>query len=298
MPLIVFFLLWGVTWGVILSGVVGILPGAPPSPVGTLTGQLVTGALVLAMVWLSRGTSVPVPDAPRAAVRRDTWGLLGYLALVVLGGWALGLPTHLASVGLHDATRHEWAQQTPTSVVAWATYYGALGVVGPLAWAYRRGDRAATLLLRFRRPAVWVPYCLIGAALTIVGTAGTGFYHAGWRAHAITVVVFSFGTFLPVMVLIQALIAPRLVALSRSWSLGVVAAGLVYGAYHLGEFYLTWSTPSHAILSICWAYQFAYFGVLKAVTTLRTGNAWIHIFNTHVPHLTEAEAVGQVFDLG
>lgn len=298
MPLIAFFVVWGVSWLVILSETFGTLPGAPPTPVSTLVGQLVTGALVLLLVWLSRGAPTPTAVAPPAGLRRETLGLIGYLAMVVLGGHWLGLGTHLASVGLHDATRLAWSHQTPASVVAWAAYYGFLGVVAPLIWAYRRGDRAAALLLAFRQPRVWVPYCALSAVVTIVGTAGPGFYETGWRAHLVTIAVFGFGTFLPVMVMIQCLIAPRLVAIFGSLSAGLVGAGLVYGAYHLGEYYLTWTTPRHAVLSACWSYQFAYFGVLKAITTLRTANAWIHVFNTHVPHLTEAEAVGQVFDLG
>jgi hypothetical protein len=39
---------------------------------------------------------------------------------------------------------------------------------------------------------------------------------------------------------------------------------------HSGEFFLAW-TPEDALLSRCWAYQFAYFGVLNAITTLPTG---------------------------
>ncbi len=61
---------------------------------------------------------------------------------------------------------------------------------------------------------------------------------------------------------------------------------------------LTWTTPAYAALSFCWVFQFAHFGVRKSITSIQTGNAWIHIINTHVPHLTEAEAVGQVLGLG
>ncbi len=43
--------------------------------------------------------------------------------------------------------------------------------------------------------------------------------------------------------------------------------------------------------------QFSFYGVLKALTTLRTRSAWIHIFNTHMPHLAEAPALAEVFGL-
>jgi hypothetical protein len=34
---------------------------------------------------------------------------------------------------------------------------------------------------------------------------------------------------------------------------------------------------------------------MNALTTLRTRSAWIHIFNTHMPHLAEAPALAEVF---
>ena len=81
---------------------------------------------------------------------------------------------------------------------------------------------------------------------------------------------------------------------AKSWVSGAVLAGLVYGVYHSGEFYFAWRSPAEAAVSLAWMLQFAYFGVLKAITTLRTGSAWIHIFNTHMPHLAEAPEVMRV----
>jgi hypothetical protein len=43
--------------------------------------------------------------------------------------------------------------------------------------------------------------------------------------------------------------------------------------------------------------QVAFWGLVKAITTLRTGNAWMHIATTHTIHLAEAPAVAQTFSI-
>lgn len=292
-----FFTVWVVTWLVILTRL-DALPGAPPQPLQFLGGEIVTGLAVVALLWLARREPVPVQEGPVRTARLELAVLLCYLAAVVgLGHW-WGLRTHVASVGLHAATAHEWQQQTPLSLVAWAAYYGVFGVLLPLGvMARRRLGSTSNLLLRWRRPHVWVPYAGVTAIVGVVGTADASFYGLPASAYLIAALLFTAGTFLPVMVLTQSLIAPRCALVAGSWPFGAVLAGLVYGAYHSGEFFLAWTTPQDALLSCCWVYQFAYFGVLKAITTLRTGNAWLHIFNSHAPHLGEAAAVADVFGM-
>jgi hypothetical protein len=152
-----------------------------------------------------------------------------------------------------------------------------------------------SLLLSFPEPQKWVPYSLIAALISLGGFVGRAYFKLPLWGHLLTFVLFSLGTFIPVMILIQSLLAPRLAILARSWIGGAVLAGAAYGLYHSREFYLEWGSLSQVTVSLAWIMQLAFFGVLKAVSTLRTGNAWIHIFNTHLPHLTEAPEVLRIF---
>ncbi|MGH9602958.1 MAG: hypothetical protein ACRD24_11285, partial [Terriglobales bacterium] len=196
---------------------------------------------------------------------------------------------------LSPGTLHVWSQQTPHSLMLWAAYFFAAGVVLPLlffvgVWRYSW----RSLLLGFPEPKKFVPYAIVTAMLSLSAFVKPEFFRLPLRGHGLALLLFSLGTFLPVMVLTQSLLAPRLAILSKSWVSGSVLSGLVYGLYHSGEFYFAWGTSSETAVSLSWMMQFAYFGVLKAVTTLRTGSAWLHIFNTHMPHLAEAPELMRV----
>ena len=301
LPLVLFLAAWAASWWVLLRAGEAPLHGAPPDPARFLTGELIAAALVLLLWPLTRGLPGGA-ELARPSVRRpaaEALGLVGYLLLVVGVGQALGLRTHLASVGLHAATHEVYQQHTAATVLAWCAWYGILGAAVPYAWfRFARGASHRELLLGFPRPLRLVPYALVTAAMGISAFAGPDFFRLPVGAHLLAVAVFAVGTFLPVMLLTQSLIVPRLALATGSTATAAVLGGLVYGLYHAGEFFMSWTTPQAALLSACWTFQFAFFGFLKALTTLRTGSAWVHIFNTHAPHLAEAPAVARVFGLG
>ncbi len=292
--LIGFSLLWVLSWVVILGDAGNSLPHAPPDRVRFLFGELFTGATVLVLIAMTRKRA-PVDHRSDLGVRNagaETIGLLLYLGLVIVLGARMGLRAHVASVGLSPGTLHAWSQQTFASLLLWAGYFFIAGVVAPLLFFVMvRRYSLRSLLLSFPEPKKWIPYAAITAMLSASAFVKPEFFQLPLRGHGLALLLFSLGTFLPVMVLTQSLLAPRLAILARSWVSGSVLAGLVYGLYHSGEFYFAWSTSTQAMVSLAWMLQFAYFGVLKAVTTLRTGSAWIHIFNTHMPHLAEAPEV-------
>lgn len=289
--LISFSLLWVLSWGVILSDAGLSLPHAPPDRLRFLFGEVFTGTTVLVLIAMTRKRP-PVDHRSDLGVRNagaEAIGVLLYLGLVIALGARLGLHTHVASVGLTPGTLHAWSQQTSASLWLWAGYFSIAGVVVPLLFfVFVRRYSLRSLLLGFPEPKKWIPYAVITAVLSASAFVKPDFFQLPLRGHAVALLLFSLGTFLPVMVLTQCLLAPRLAILAKSWVSGAVLAGLVYGFYHSGEFYFAWSTSTQAMVSAAWMLQFAYFGVLKAVTTLRTGSAWLHIFNTHMPHLAEA----------
>lgn len=296
--LVAFGLVWVSAWAVIAVDAGQALPGAPVDRLGFFIGQLATTMMVGVLLWLSRGQ--PAIDYRHELGVRRPWpealGVLVYLVVVVnVVGPALGLRSHVGAAGLDDHSRHAWQAQSAASLVGWAAFYFVFVAGVPLvAFRYRLGYSWRSLLLRFPRPRRWVPYAAVTGAMSLSGFVSPAYFAVPFWGHLATVAIFALGTFIPVMVLVQSILAPRLAILSGSWEGGAVLAGIAYGVYHLREFYLEWHTLPQVAVSLSWVTQIAFFGVLKAITTLRTGNAWLHIFNTHLPHLAEAPEVVRV----
>jgi len=289
-----FGLLWIASWVVLFT--TGALGGAPDHT-RFLGGEVVTAIIVAIGLFLARRTQAVAPDnLPIRQPGAELIGSLIYLVAILIAARWLGLRTHVASIGLTEATMHVWHEETVASILAWTAYFAVAGVVVPLGFSRLRGYDASTMLLRFPRGAGWIAYCIVAAVITLSAFTGRAFFELLPAAHLIAIVVFSLGTFLPVMVLIQSVIVPRLAIVTGSWISGAVLGGFIYGLYHSGEFFMDWSSDTW-LLSASWFMQFSFFGVLKALTTLRTRSAWIHIFNTHMPHLAEAPALAEVFGL-
>ncbi len=292
-----FTAVWVLSWVVILGDAGRTLPFAPPDRLRFLFGELFTGATVLVLIAMTRKRA-PVDHNSNLGIRapgKEAIGLFLYLMAVIAVGARLGLRTHVASVGLDPGTLHAWSLQTPASLKLWAGYFFVAGVIVPLVFfVLTLRYPLRSLLLGFPEPKKWIPYAAITAVMSLSAFVKPDFFRLSLEGHATALLILGLGTILPVMVLTQCLLAPRLAIVTRSWVSGSVLAGIVYGIYHSGEFYFAWSSPTEAAVSLSWMMQFAYFGVLKAMTTLRTGSAWIHIFNTHMPHLAEAPEVMRV----
>lgn len=206
--------------------------------------------------------------------------------------------THIAFVALDEGTRFIWGQQTPGSVVLWVGYNFVVYAVVPfLVFSRLRGYSLASMLLRFPRPRVWVPFAVVVGLLGFLPVVSPDYWATPISAHLLTLGLMTIGTFIPVMILTQSLIAPRLAVVFRSWVTGAVLAGLVYALFNANEFFLEWGSSSEILLSLAWVVQVAFWGVVKGLVTLSTGSAWLHIFVTHTIHLAEAPAVARVFGL-
>jgi hypothetical protein len=288
-----FVLLWLASWAALFT--TGALTSAPDHA-AFLGGEVVTALIVGIGLFLARG--IPAVTRDNLPIRQPaaelTGSLIYFLAILIAARW-LGLRTHIASIGLTEATTHVWHEETVGSILLWTAYFAVSCVLIPLVVFRLRGYQLSTLLLGFPRGARWIVYCIVAALISLGAFTGRAFFELPPTAHLLAIVVFSLGTFLPVMVLIQSVIVPRLAIVTGSWISGAVLGGLVYGIYHSGEFFMDWS--SDWLLSASWLMQFSFYGVLKALTTLRTRSAWIHIFSTHMPHLAEAPALAEVFGL-
>ena len=137
----------------------------------------------------------------------------------------------------------------------------------------------------------------------IIGTLGflpavtADYWTTPWTAHLLTLALFTLGSFLPIMITTQALLTPRLATLTGNWVTGAVLSALSYAALNITEGILGWGSTAEVLLSLAWVMQVAFWGLVKAITTLRTGNAWLHIATTHTIHLAEAPAVADTFGL-
>jgi hypothetical protein len=111
-----------------------------------------------------------------------------------------------------------------------------------------------------------------------------------------------FGTGLPIMIFIYAILLPCFLKLTGSVAATVVLGGVTYATIHLLESWTIYDTFTNGTLSVIFL-MFQYFGpgMIKSVLTLRTGNAWVHLLAYHVidPHVTvDTPNIVKVFKLG
>lgn len=298
------FLGFGAAWLISIAYVLttdrSVLPLSEQEPWWYVAGEIWAIVTVAALFRLSRGTP-PVDHRWGPTFHRpgaETIGLLIWTVLVLVVGYQFDIRTHIAFVGLGDEAQAIWDQQDITSTLVWCAFnFFALAVVPYVVFRYALGYSRASMLLTFPRPRVWVPFFVLVGVSSYLPVVTEGYFTTPVVAHLLTLVLFTLGSFLPIMILTQSLLAPRLALLTRSWVAGAVLSGLVYAGLNITDAFLAWESPAQAALSLAWAVQVAFWGVVKGVTTLRSGSAWLHIATTHTIHLSEAPAVATTFGL-
>jgi hypothetical protein len=305
--------------------VLAIADGALPFdwPAGatrTVAGRLVDANLALVEVllltaltcWLTRRRTVPdladrAPQRPAAA--RET------LLLLVYGAAGLGLGFVVARLagwhpfGLHLAGSiygtHEHVGRAES--VAWAGYNLVVYAIVPLLW-FRRRYSAEALNLRSgdrRADARLIAAILVIESLVQIVALDPALLDltAGQLAVGLplTFVLYLAGAVLPAMIFVYAILVPRFLRLTGSATTTVILGGLTYTALHIWDAWTVFSTPANAALSLLFL-LLTYFapGMFKTVLTLRTGNAWTHVWAYHAlaPHtLADTPHVVNVFHL-
>jgi hypothetical protein len=113
--------------------------------------------------------------------------------------------------------------------------------------------------------------------------------------------VFFLGTVLPTMVLIYAILLPRYLKLTGSYTVTVLLGGVTYAAMHLVEGWSVFGSPRDTALSLLFVFLgYTGPGMIKSFITLRTGNAWVHALGYHAvaPHVVaDAPLIAKVFAL-
>lgn len=268
-------------------------------------------ALIALVVWLTRHHAPPriverLPAGTDAA--RDVRMLLAYGALALLGGVALGqalgtdpISFHLAGTlfGSHD---HDLASRT--EALTWAGYNLVAYVAIPLLVFGRRSSPDALLLRSHDR---WNDLLVIGVVLLMesafqlvaLSVAITGLSPSQLLIGApLTFALYGIGTVLPTMIFVQALLVPRYLALTGSVPATVIVGGLTYAAMYFPEAWMTLTSLGNATLSLLFlAFVYAGPGMVKAVITVRTGNAWA--YHAVAPHtLIDTPLIVRIFGIG
>lgn len=267
--------------------------------------------LMVVTYFLTRRRAVPdisarAPVAPVAL--RETLLLWLYGAAVLTVGQVIGRRLFGEGIGLHlngslfGATR----VQSPAEVWTWAAYNFVFYAVVPYLFFRMRGYSHEALNLKSSNVAndtlVIVVVLALEAGLEL---AGRGLFALNGRqmlmGGLLSFVAHLFGTGLPVMVFIYAILFPRYLRLTGSAVTTVLLGALSYAALHIFEYWTVYDSPAHAALSVIFAVT-TFFGpgLIKSYLTLRTGNAWVHLWAYHAiaPHVTsDAPVVVKIFGI-
>ncbi|UMG93989.1 hypothetical protein [Nocardioides sp. TF02-7] len=267
--------------------------------------------LLMSIVWwlTRRRTDLDVaaraPEHRRAV--RETWGLLAYGAAGLLGGFLLARALGWHPFGLHLAGTifGTHAHLDRAEVVAWALYNLVVYAVVPLAYF---GRRYSTMALGLRSTCRRNDLLVVGVVLAletwfqiVVLQPESLDLPPGVlvRGAALTFVLYLLGAVLPAMVFVYAILIPRFLRVTGSAAATVLCGGLVYAGLHVWDAWTVLSSPRSAALSIAFL-VFTYLGpgMIKSFLTLRTGNAWVHVWAYHAfaPHtLIDTPHIVQVF---
>jgi hypothetical protein len=301
--------LWVIASLVVLVVAHGSLPFARPvfadvSFVVQLIGPTVAVVEVLVLMgvvyWLTRRRAIPdmaarAPD--RATAWREVVLLIVYSLLGQIGGFVIAqafgwhpFSYHIAGT-LYGAHEHDLA--APAEVFTWAIYNFVVYAVVPYLFFRRRySAEALNLKSSNRRNDLLV--------IVVVLVLETSFQLLAFSSAILrltpnqltlgvplTFGLYFFGTVLPTMILIYAILVPRLLKLTGSIATTVILGGIAYTLMHGLDAWLVFTSPTDAVLSVIFLF-FTYFGpgMFKTFLTLRTGNAWVHVWAYHAlaPH--------------
>jgi hypothetical protein len=270
-------------------------------------------ALIAVAFALTRTRVIPdvAARAPQPAVAvRETLALVGYAIAGLAGGYLVGtaLGFHPISFHLTGTLYGTTAPVTRAEVGVWAAYNFAVFAVVPYLY-FRR--RYSTTQLNLHSTDLRNDVLVIVVILAIESVVElTGFssaiLHLGLGQVALgaplTFAVYFVGTVLPTMVFIQCVLVPRYLRLSGSTATTVILGGVTYTLLHCFDGWLAYTTPSAVALSVIFLFlQYFGPGMIKTVLTLRTGNAWVHVWAYHAiaPHtLADTPLIVRIFRIG
>jgi hypothetical protein len=296
-------------WVLICVTALALCHGSVPLPglhAAAPAVQVITSSisifLVLALIGLvallARHRPMPdfvqrAPDRPIAL--RETIALWIYGALVILLGRWIGQHYFGDSIALHLNGSLVGASrvQSPAEVYTWAAYNGFFLAFIPYLVFRLRGYSQESLNLKSSNLK---NDTLIIAVVLVVGCAFDLSSHSFLQltlhqqlvGGALSFVLHLFGTDLPIMIFIYAILLPRYFRLASPVTAFLLGAAS-YPAMHVFESWTQYDSVPHAVLSVIFVFlTFFPPGLVKSFLTVRTGNAWVHVWAFHAvsPHVT------------
>ncbi|HEX7341210.1 MAG TPA: hypothetical protein VF269_02935 [Rhodanobacteraceae bacterium] len=265
-------------------------------PQGTVIAFIV---LIGIVYWLTRRRAIPDMSArsPSASTaKRELLVLWIYIGIVMAVGQIVGRKLFGEGIAMHlngalfGATR----VQPPPEVWTWAIFNFVLLAAAPYAVFRLRGFSHEALNLRstnLRNDTLVIVVVLVLNSLPVY------FQHVGIFAVSVrqaiiggglSFIINLLGTCLPVMVLVYAIMMPRYAKLTHSKTTLWLLAAVSYPTLHLLEYWTVYNSVTNGLLSVIFVYLTLFpAGMVKSFLTLRTGNAWVHVWAFHAiyPHV-------------
>ncbi|MGH9713604.1 MAG: hypothetical protein ACRD5M_09930 [Candidatus Acidiferrales bacterium] len=227
---------------------------------------------------------------------RETLGLWIYGAVVMAVGQIAGRRMFGEGIGLHlNGSLFGMTRMVmPSEVWIWAAFNFVLLALVPYLVFRARGYSREALNLKSSNlrndTLVIVVVLAMETAFEMVGNkilTLTG--HQILVGGALSFVVHLLGTGLPVMIFIYAILMPRYMRMTRSVAATTLLGAVSYAAVHLFEYWTVYDSLPHSALSVIFILlTFVNPGLVKSYLTVRTGNAWVHLWGFHAiaPHVT------------
>lgn len=311
---------WVVANAVVLATANGALPFSWPAVGDRSVLEHVLANLALLQVFLLMGVVLALtrnrnrPDVAarspeRVVARRETLLLLGYGVLGLGGGLLLARSFGWHPFGLHLAGTlygtHDHVE--PVEAVVWAAYNILVYAVVPLMFFRKRYSTTALNLRSVDRKndTLVIVVVLAIESLFQLLVLEPGIFDLSARQLALgaplTFLLYLSGAVLPAMVFLYAILVPRYLRLTGSTASTVILGGLTYTLLHVWDAWAVFTSPRSTILSITFL-LLTYFGpgMIKTFLTIRTGNAWVHVWAYHAlaPHtLQDTAHTAKVFGL-
>jgi hypothetical protein len=310
-------------WALISLGTLWLCQGTMPLQIGpgavNPRAQVIFSSIALAFLVLEAGLVAlitrrrPVPDlaerAPeRAVALRETVCLWIYAGMVLLAGRFIGIHYFGEALAMHlngslvGATR----VQSPNEVYTWAAYNGILLGLIPYAVFRMRGYSNQQLNLKSAnlKSDVIVIFVVLAIGCLLDLKLGPNIMqltrHQQIVGGLLTFVVHMLGTNLPIMIFIYSILVPRYARLASPVTAFLLGAAS-YPAMHVFESWTRYDSLSHSVLSVFVVFLFFFPpGVMKSFLTIRTGNAWVHLWGFHAisPHVTlDTRLIVRDFDI-
>jgi len=240
-----------------------------------------------------------VPDlADRAPDRkqslRETFGLLGYGVGAMTFGYLIGRACGWHAFGFHlDGMVIRTGQEVvPREALCWAAYNLAAYALVPYCYFRRRySGRDLGLHSTDLRSDLRVILVVLVLESGVQLSLDPALFALDTRqlllGAPLTFIVSFAGTVLPTMVFVYCVLTPRYLRLTGSAAATVILGGLTYASLHVLDGWTDLASPTDAVLSVLYVLLFYTApGMFKTFLTLRTGNAWVHVWAYHAiaPH--------------